>query len=189
MVDKYDLYLKNCLACGHGRLIRWGYYKRYALPLDGFIRIQRVRCVNCGRTTNVLPSFLLARKSYTISVLKALVTTFIDHPVDWKQSPDILVDLCTAYRWLRVLRKQAEQTLPDIRKELLKLRPHHRLLQPKTELLPDQETVIKQFIALGKQLFKAAVRLADKKDDSQSELFCFLNYFLATSSGKPLLAL
>jgi len=189
LVDKYDLYLKNCFACRHGRLIRWGYYKRYALPSDDLIRIQRVRCVNCGRTTNVLPSFLLARKSYAVGALKELVMTFIDHPADWKQSPDLLVDLSTAYRWLRVLRKQAVQTLPDIRKELLKLRPHHRLLPPKTELLPDQETVVKRFIALGKQLFKAAARLADKKDDSQRELFCFLNYFLATSSGKPLLAL
>jgi len=43
-------------------MIRWGYYQRRGEPIASCIRIQRVRCKKCGRTTNVLPCFLLARR-------------------------------------------------------------------------------------------------------------------------------
>jgi len=62
------------------------------------IRIQRVRCNNCQRTTNVLPSFLLAHKPHAVNVVADLVNCYINQPDDWQQNPDITLDLATAYR-------------------------------------------------------------------------------------------
>ena len=119
MVKRYDLYLKVCSFCGHNHLIRWGYYERRFFPLMGFIRIQRIRCTKCDHTTNVLPSFLLARKSFQVSVLKKLVTTFINNPDDWHKSNEIKIDISTAYRWLHLLTQQAMECLPILRRALL----------------------------------------------------------------------
>lgn len=197
MVSRYDLYLKVCHFCGHTHLIRWGYYERLALPLEGFVRIQRIRCKNCGRTTNVLPSFLLARKSYTVNTLKDLVAIFIGHPHNWTKSPEIIIDLSTTYRWLRTLTQQALEALPAIRKTLLKIKPDHPIMDPtdaQPEPLTSTRVILKRFLSLAEQLFKAArllngqaVRLADKNDPKTEDLYCFLNYFLANETGNALL--
>ncbi|MFQ5637562.1 MAG: DUF6431 domain-containing protein [bacterium] len=42
------------------------------------IRIQRVRCKGCGRTKQVLPAFLLAKKHHLTSVLSTLALAHID---------------------------------------------------------------------------------------------------------------
>jgi hypothetical protein len=151
------------------------------------IRIQRVRCTRCHRTTNVLPSFLLAHKSYSIDVLKVLLSAFFYDTINWKKSPHILIDLSTAYRWLRIIELQAKISLPDIRKELLELKPHHHLFNPKTKPLLSRKDILERFITCGEQLLKAAVRHIGNKCLSLSDPYCFLNYFLAKTSGKPLL--
>ena len=190
LVKRYDLYLNLCPFCGHRHLIRWGYYKRWFLPLSGFIRIQRIRCTNCGHTTNVLPSFLLAHKSHQVSVLKELVTTFINNPDDWHKSPEIIIDISTAYRWLRLLAKQAMECLPVLRKALLNLKPEHPVIDT-TDAQPvrktDTQIIFKRFLSLSDQLFKAAVCLVDKNNPKNEDLFCFLNYFLTKETGKALL--
>ncbi len=99
-------------------MIRWGYYTRHGLPFSNFIRIQRVRCKACHRTTNVLPSFLLAYKQHAVTVVNDLVNSYINRPDDWQGAPDIPVDLSTAYRYLRVLEQQANAALPEMRKTL-----------------------------------------------------------------------
>lgn len=191
MVNRYDLYLRLCPFCGHTHLIRWGYYKRFALPLKGFIRIQRIRCTYCGRTTNVLPSFLLARKSYTVSALKYLINAFINYPNDWKRSPEIIMDVSTAYRWLRILANQALQSLPAIRKTLLKIKPDQPIMDT-TDAQPipltSTRVILTRFLSLAEQLHKAAVRLVDKTEPQNDDLFSFLNYFLAKTTAKPLLS-
>jgi len=189
LVSRYDLYLKVCPFCDHTHLIRWGYYKRCALPVKDSIRIQRIRCQNCYRTTNVLPSFLLARRGYAVGILKDLVIAFINQPHDWSKSADIIIDISTAYRWLRTLTQQAQQALPAIRKALLTIKPEHPLIDL-TDTLPQPLTVsrvvLKRLLALAEQLFKAAVCLVEN-NRPQHELFCFLNYFLTSQTGKALL--
>jgi len=170
-------------------MIRWGYYTRQALPLFKFIHIQRVRCKHCGGTTNVLPSFLLAHKSHSVKTLEEMILSFVNDPDNWKQFLDSSIDLSKAYRWLRIMVKQANEVLPDIRKELLKLAPEHRVMDPEPEPFPSNRIILKRLLAHGKQLFKAAVRLVDEKEPPGGELFSFLNYFLAKQSGKPLLVL
>jgi len=55
--------------------------------------------------------------------------------------------------------------------------------QPLTSI----RVILTRLLALTEHLFKAAVRLADKNDPQNDDLFCFLNYFLAQKTGKALL--
>ena len=101
-----------------------------------------------------------------------------------------MIDLSTAYRWLRRLSDQANHSLPDIRTALLKLKPDYpltRQLKGQPAAVIFQRDLLQRFIRLADQLFQAAVRLVEPKTPVNSELFCFLNYFLATSTGKALL--
>jgi hypothetical protein len=138
----------------------------------------------------VLPCFLLAQKSYSVTVVKELVKTFINHPQDWKQLFNIDIDLATAYRWLRLLTRQANQTMPEIRKALLKLKPCYKLidqLNDKPVPLTPRTKLLQRFIFLGQKLHREAVRLVSKNKPISSDYFCFLNYFLADNTGKALL--
>ena len=130
LVIRYDLYLTRCPCCGHDHLIRWGYYQRQGLPRIHDIKIQRVRCTGCGRTTNVLPSFLLAYKCFSFRVLQQLLLFIMKHPDDWKQILTTMLDASTVFRWLRRFIKQANTSLPAIRKALLELEPDTQLLPP-----------------------------------------------------------
>jgi len=171
-------------------MIRWGYYKRCARPGGSKVRIQRVRCKKCGRTTNVLPSFLLAQKSFAVAAVKELLTTFINHPQDWKQILGIDIDLATAYRWLRILTQQANQAMPQMRKALLKLKPDYKLtdqIDGKPALLTSRANVLQRFTSFAQKLHTEAVRLVDKNKPISTDYFCFLNYFLANHTGKALL--
>ena len=160
------------------------------MPVVSSILIQRVRCKRCRRTTNVLPCFLLAQKSFAVAVVKELVTTFINHPQDWKQLLDIDIDLTTAYRWLRILTQQANETMPEIRKALLQLKPDYKLidqLNGKPAQLTNTRKVLQRFVYLAKKLHQEAVRLVDENKPISTDCFCFLNYFLADHTGKALL--
>jgi len=168
-------------------LIRWGYYQRQGLPLLSEIRIQRVRCTGCGRTTNVLPSFLLAYKCFAVMVAKELLLTVMEHPDNWKQVLKVIIDLSTAYRWLRRFTSQANTSLPAIRKALLELEPDTRLIQHRSSPLTSTTAVINRFIRLSQRLFQASVRLIGNKQPLVTDLFCFINHFLAISTGKALL--
>ena len=154
------------------------------------IRIQRIRCTHCGHTTNVLPSFLLAQKHYTVATLKDLVALFIACPHGWSGSPEITVDISTAYRWLRILTEQACQALPAIRKALLHLAPEHPLMDSADthpEPVGSRSVVLRRLVCLAERLFEAAVRLAGNNDSHCSDCYCFLNHFLAHTTGKALL--
>jgi hypothetical protein len=119
--------------------------------------------------------------------LKALLSAFIYDTIHWKKSPHILIDLSTAYRWLRIIEIQAKISLPDIRKELLILKPTSHLFHAKTKPLLTRKALLERFITGGEQLLKVAVRRIGKKDISLTDPYCFLNYFLAKTSEKPLL--
>lgn len=168
-------------------MIRWGYYQRQGLPLIKAIGIQRVRCTGCGRTTNVLPSFLLAHKRFAVGVATELLLTVSEHPDDWHQAVKIMIDLSTVYRWLRRFSQQANTSLPIIRTALLELQPHAQLLPEPSAPLLSLPVLIKRFFKLNQRLFNATVRLVGKKPPLITDLFCFLNYFLATHTGKALL--
>ena len=171
-------------------MIRWGYYQRQGLPLVTRINIQRVRCKRCGRTTNVLPSFLLADRSYAVVAVAQLVALYLHQADRWKQSLKLMIELSTANRWLRRLAEQATTSLPDIRTALLNLKPGYQLagqLNGKPASLTSTRDLLQRFITLSEQLFQAVVRLVDPKTPVNRDPFGFLNYFLAIQTGRALL--
>lgn len=112
----------------------------------------------------------------------------MNHPDDWKESPEIMTDMSTAYRWRRCFARQVLQALPDMRQALVKINPAHRVRGP-SDGQPGitSDILFKRFLVLGEQLAKAAVRLAEENEDKKPDLFCFLNYFLSQKTGKALL--
>lgn len=133
---------------------------------------------------------MLPYKSYAVAALKELIITYLNHPDDWHQALKLMIDLSTAYRWLRRLNDQANRSLVDIRTALLQLKPDYpltRQLNSKPAALISQRDLLQRFIRLSQQLFQVAIRLIDTKTPVNSEPVCFLNYFLATSTGKALL--
>ncbi len=193
MVLCYHLYLNLCPFCGHTHLIRWGYYYRHGLPLfSDVIKIQRIRCKRCKRTTNVLPSFLLAHRTYHVDALKELVTKLIDNPYSWHKTLKLTIDidLATAYRWLGIFKKQIIASLPEIRKTLLKFKPDVKIKHDydgkPVEFAPI-EHLIQRFLYFSEKLLKALVRLVDENPVPFTNVYCFLNYFLARNTGKALL--
>jgi hypothetical protein len=138
----------------------------------------------------VLPSFLLPHKSYAVAALKELIITYLNHPDDWHQALKMMIDLSTAYRWLRRLSQQANQSLADIRTALLNLKPAYSLdtqINGKPASLMSNRELLIRFITLSQQLFQAAVRLNGNKQPWFSDSCCFVNYFLVTQTGKALL--
>jgi transposase-like protein len=168
-------------------MIRWGYYTRSKLPEPDSIKIQRIRCQGCHLTTNVLPSFLLAHKSYHVHAVETLLNLFIDQHHCWKQSPDFPMDISTAYRWLRCLRVQVKFFLPRIRKALLELAPEMSFQDNQAASVLSDQNLFSKLLILGEQLYMTVVRLNDNKDKPTADVLVFLNSFLASDSGKPLL--
>lgn len=138
----------------------------------------------------MLPSFLLAQKSYSVAALKQLITTVINHPQDWKQILNIDIDLATAYRWLKILAQQANESMPEMRKALLKLKPDFQLtdqINGKPAIVTPRSNILERFIALAQKLHTEALRLVDNNKPISTDYFCFLNYFLANHTSKALL--
>ncbi|MBN2011858.1 transposase family protein [candidate division KSB1 bacterium] len=190
LVTRYDLYTKRCPFCGYDHLIRWGYYTRRGLPISAHIRIQRVRCKNCHRTTNVLPSFLLANNQHAVNLIGDLLSCYIKQPNDWHHSPDITMDLSTAYRYLRILTQQANDALPQLRKTLLCIHPQYRLndhIDGNPVSVSERRCILQRFLSLAKRLLTEGVHLIDDSCVDAVTLFPFINYFLASQTGNALL--
>lgn len=101
-------------------------------------------------------------------------------------------DLATAYRWLDKLEQQANHALPLIRKTLLELSPEHKIgdeLTPKPAHLTSRKEILNRLQNMAQRLLKAAVHLIEDKTGIFNDSFCFLNYFLAQTTGKALLQL
>lgn len=124
-----------------------------------------------------------------MSCLKTLIGLFTTLGHNWKKSPDVMVDLSTAYRWLRILRLQIVTYLPAIRKTILHLAPETSGFDANTEISLSDQVLFQRFVEMGEQLYQAAVRLTDAQTDFQADLFSFLNFFLARQTGHPLLIL
>ena len=112
----------------------------------------------------------------------------MSYPDDWKESPDIEMEMSTAYRWRRLFADQALKSLPAIRQALLEINPAHPIRGP-SDGQPgiSLDIFFSRFLRLSQQLARAAARLAEGKKYKNPHLFCFLNYFLWQKTGKALL--
>lgn len=123
-----------------------------------------------------------------MQALEKLITIFMSHPDDWKESPDIEMEMSTAYRWRRLFADQALKSLPAIRQALLEIKPAHPIRGP-SDGQPgiSFDILFRRYLAIAERLARAAARLAEGKKYRKPDLFCFLNHFLWQKTGKALL--
>jgi hypothetical protein len=151
-------------------------------------KIQRIRCKVCGRTTNLLPSFLLAQKSFQVCVFEEVVNLLINHSQDWKKRPRLPVDISKIYLWLRRFKEQVHESLPLLREKLLTLKPNTPI---KTQSVPtglvSEIELFQQFLNVAQLLHQTTISLLKPQPPEDANVFSFLNYFLAQHTGKALL--
>jgi len=151
------------------------------------LRIQRIYCKNCKRTTNVLPCFALAFKPFFTFALEQLVNTIIENHKDWRKWLDSSIELSTAYKWLKQLKPQIQTTLPTIREKILTLKPNTVVISESTVLPMTEISELESFVRYAQQLQQLAISLSENDLPSATNLFCFLNVFVYQQTGKPLL--
>jgi hypothetical protein len=151
-------------------------------------QIQRVRCKVCGRTTNLLPSFLLAQKSFQVCEFEKVINLILNHSQDWKKLPSLPVDISTSYLWLRRFKEQVHESLPLLREKLLTLKPNTpvKTQSVPTGLMSDVE-LLQQFLNVAQLLHQTTISLLKPQPPEDANVFSFLNYFLAQNTGKALL--
>ena len=72
---------ERCPHCGgQSTCIFWGSYARHVYTIADHlvIRIQRVRCIACGVTDALLPSFLHLFRRYTLTLIQQALTLTLD---------------------------------------------------------------------------------------------------------------
>lgn len=118
----------DCQA--EGALIRWGYYTRWACTAERMhlLRIQRVRCKECGRTHSLLPDFLHPHRQYVLDLMQRAVRLYLLAGLSWARLLSSLADpgpaRSTVREWLNSFGHGAGELLLDIvQRELMELAP------------------------------------------------------------------
>jgi hypothetical protein len=129
---------ETCPNCGTaGQLEGHGFYWRY--PLDVFTRfeigIKRWCCRACGKTTSLLPSFLLRFRWYLLAVIQSVVVARFETRQSWRQ----IETTCTANgapsgrtikRWCRSFARHAPAWLAAAQQTLAEFEPAAPGLDP-----------------------------------------------------------
>ncbi|HIE41497.1 MAG TPA: hypothetical protein EYP80_02425 [Candidatus Aenigmarchaeota archaeon] len=76
---KHLLSLSVCKYCGGEALIGWGYYERYAQidNLCQLVKIRRFKCKSCGKTSSLLPYFLLPRITFGTHQISGAIHSYL----------------------------------------------------------------------------------------------------------------
>lgn len=101
---------------------------------------------------------------------KKLLLLLLEHPDNWQQALTPIIDMSTAYRWLRRFIRQANTSLPAIRAALLELVPETCPSRPQSLAVRSPPALVTRFISLSQRLFQASVRLADTKQHQQAKV-------------------
>lgn len=106
--------IEQCAYC-QDRLLKNGYYQRYIISFSKSYRIfiRRYRCRHCHRSLSVLPSFLLPRMQYLLTVIVIRLLRYLER----KQ---ILLDMRNLFFHLKRFKK-------NIGGVIMFLREHHAL--------------------------------------------------------------
>jgi hypothetical protein len=123
---------EHCPDCrASGCLIRWGTYKRRARTgeIDYLIRIQRVRCKECGRTHSLLPDFLHPHRHFVTQLLQQVVSLHLITGLGWHRlldhlDPEVGPGCSTIREWSVSFAYGAGHLLSDLlTRQLLALDP------------------------------------------------------------------
>ncbi len=99
--DSLNLPYLTCPNCNSSRFIKWGFYQRNIYYVDeiikyDIIKIQRIRCKDCGKTHAILPFLVVPYKQSLIDVILLSLTN------DFK---DNIINFDTVFNWKKQFRK------------------------------------------------------------------------------------
>lgn len=178
-----------CPCCGEPSLIRWGYYWRQCL--EEAIRIQRVRCKACLKTSSILPSFLLPYKRVPVSLLQKLILQYACTEQSlsgvWAQAPEAPSCLTTLERWVRALAQTLSRCTPIIVTEILSLNPHSPVAELTHPPAETQKGKLQNMLLLCQYLYAESRHIWGGLIYEPDRLFEFVSLFLWEKGGYHLL--
>ena len=180
-----------CPCCGEPSLIRWGYYCRQGFCKEGQIRIQRVRCKTCLKTSSILPSFLLPYKRVPLSILQNLILeyTCTEESLSgvWAQTPDAPACLTTLQRWITVLVQAISCWIPLIFREILSLNPSSPVTEMPSPPPHTQKDTLRSFLFLCQHLYAESKHISNGLIYEPDRLFEFISLWLWQKGGYHLM--
>ncbi|HRW35943.1 MAG TPA: DUF6431 domain-containing protein [Thermotogota bacterium] len=104
--------IEQCAYC-KDRLLKNGYYQRYMISFSKTYRIfiRRYRCRHCQRSLSVLPSFLLPRMQYLLTVIVIRLLRYLEHK-------PILLDMRNLFFHLKRFKKNIGGVIMFLREHL-----------------------------------------------------------------------
>jgi len=174
-----------------------GAYSRSLLPGGEFVKVRRIRCLECLVTHALLPAFLLGQVRYGADTLtpylKLAHTESLTALTVWQQNkangPE---DFSTLYRWLRRLGARLATLLPFLHQRLLEWAPDSELKEFETAILkassqPLSITALCQLVWwLSEQLLTVSGQILEQTPPMG--VVAFLNYLCFRKTGATLLS-
>jgi transposase-like protein len=193
---------ERCPTCqAVGRLIRWGFYRRWLFlgPAEQLrIRVQRVRCQECGHTHSLLPDFTQAYRRYTLEEMQRAVLAYLFLGLGWRALQRQLAPappLSTVREWLASFAYGAgERLFPLLLRQVQERDPLANLSEapPPAHLdrVPDlaQRRRLQRahrFYLLAEQLYAQVKTQFVRLHFSAAQLFRFLLHWLQTLPRDP----
>jgi len=116
--------------CGSQVFTLWGHYKRYILPKNEELALQRIRCKNCKITHAILPTFLFGQVRHDDQTIEPYFQQFTQKqdsikgcPAQGYDLPGAPEDDSTLYIWFNRFISRCKTLLPLLKNELLQLVP------------------------------------------------------------------
>jgi len=99
-------------------MLQHGHYTRRVKEKEEEIKIYRYICPKCGKTTAILPDFLLPYKQYSVNEIESVIddaeTTRVSD-IDTKASES------TVYRWIKEMNQKIEEWISLLKAHLFKI--------------------------------------------------------------------
>jgi len=172
-----------CPCCGHEKLIRWGFFRRLSFSIEKTIRIQRVRCKKCHKTSSLVPTFLVPYKSVSMFIIQDFVNSYVYTDNSIAQicnDSQVTKELDTLYRWMKNLIHNARQYTPFFLSHLLHLNSESAV----PELIAliahqsNRKAQLLAFIAAADYLLQESHSLLLFHTFSQHRILEFISYLL-----------
>jgi hypothetical protein len=181
-------------------LIRWGTYCRWAVTgVTAYpLRIQRIRCTQCGRTHSLLPDFLHPYRHYVLELLQQVVWLYLIVGLGFgrllRHLPEDGPAPETVREWVRAFAYGAGHLLlAALTRFLLKLAPQTELPGPAPPHLARSRQVqhhqrltqAHDFWQLAEQLYAQVKSRQPRLAFSVGQLFPFLLHWLQSQPLPP----
>jgi len=134
-------------------MLQHGHYMRRIKEKEEEIKIYRYICPKCGKTTAILPDFLLPYKQYSVNEIELVIVG-----AETTRVSDINTEASesTVYRWIKEMNKKMDEWISLLKAHLLKI--ENKII---SEITFKGLTLIDQLEAVTEELPK--IRYSGKK--------------------------